>query len=459
MKHYLRVYILTFAIRIGGGATADYDRIARIQNQQWDSQTSLVTVTCQWLRPWAFEVLSEDDAAGMKAKYPNGCFATILNDNLVVDKRNEDLDKHWKITHHPLANFIHADPMGKPLAPIQEIRNEATDLALETFEQSIPETYADPDVLNFEAYSNSEARPGMKYPAKPKPGRSLGDSFYTSKTATVNEEIEGFIKRTDIDGQFVVGSFPSIYGGPAQSGSKTAKEYSESRAMALQRLNVIWVVVKNWWAEVMGCAVQLYIDGLIEDERIVKSNPDGTGYVNYWIRQAQLSGKIGRVEADAEEELPTSYAQVKSAIMELITLQSPEINEALFHPQNSEIIKKAIGIPEAYIPGADDRNQQYGEIEKLLLSGPLPTGEPTVSVDLKMNNHAVHMEVIKAWATDPTGIFTKEMNPEGYANVMAHYNLHEMALSMLQAQQPEVTPGKGDAESNADNNPAGDANV
>ena len=38
------------------------------------------------------------------------------------------------------------------------------------------------------------------------------------------------------DGQFVLGDFPSIYGGPAQSGSKTAREYLESRAVALQRL-------------------------------------------------------------------------------------------------------------------------------------------------------------------------------------------------------------------------------
>jgi hypothetical protein len=428
---------------IAGESIGDFDRIARTQNQNWDSQKCLVTTSCCWFRPWAYECLPDKDVELLKAKFPDGCYAVVLNDKLVAEARNEDLDDHWVITHSPLSNFIHADPIGKPLAPIQDIRNEATDLAIETFEHSIPETFVDPDVLNFTDYGNSEARPGTKYPAKPKAGKTLQESFHTIKTATVNEEIEGFIKRTDIDGQFVVGDFPSVYGGNNTSGSKTAKEYSESRAAALQRLGIHWSSLKDWWARVMSCAVQQYIKGMITDEKIVKQAATTTGYTTIWIRQSELTGKIGRVEADAEEELPTSFAQVKGLIMELITLQSPEINEALFHPQNTPLITKAIGIPTAYIPGADDRNKQYGEIVELLQGAPGIDGAPSVMVNPQLDNHEIEMETIRAWANSPTGLATKKMNPIGYANVLAHYSLHEMALS---AMQPQVTP-EGNTES------------
>jgi len=469
------------AEKIKGRTDSNFDRTARMQNNNWDSNQHLVTTSCCWFRPWSFSVLAAVDAEMMTAKFPDGLYAVILNDNLVAETREESLDKHWAVTHSPLGNFIHTDPLGKTLAPVQDIRNEAVDLSIETFEHSIPETFADPDVLNFEAYGETAAAPGMKYEAKPKAGRSLGESFHTIKTATVNDEMENFIKRTDADGQFVSGSFPSIYGGPNTSGSKTAKEYSESRAMALQRLNITFTVVKDWWARVMACSVQNYITGMIEDTRIVSKAPGGSGFVNKWIKQSELTGKIGRVEADAEEELPSSYAQIKSTIMELVTLNSDNINAALFDPANSPIIAKAIGIPDAKIPGADSRDKQIGEIAELLkgppippmppgmppagaemqpgpeqsmqgqqpMQGegaapqqpaqPMPAGPPqsTVAVNVKFDDHEVEMDTITTWANSPEGLMEKQQNPAGFANVEAHYAEHEQALLMKQMQDAQ----------------------
>ena len=41
-------------------------------------------------------------------------------------------------------------------------------LVLQTIEHGIPQTFADPKVLNFNAYRNSEVIPGGIYPATPK---------------------------------------------------------------------------------------------------------------------------------------------------------------------------------------------------------------------------------------------------------------------------------------------------
>ena len=184
-----------------------------------------------------------------------------------------------------------ADPIGKPIAPVQELRNQANDLGIETFEHSIPETFADSEVLDFDKYQNSTAEPGSVYPVKAPMGRSVSDSFHSLKTATLTDEIDSFVSRLDADGQFVLGDFPSIYGGPAQSGSKTAREYLESRAVALQRLGLTWTMLKFWWAKVMATSVTLFIKELKEDEKYsVPSSVGSTDYVNVWIRQHELTG-------------------------------------------------------------------------------------------------------------------------------------------------------------------------
>jgi hypothetical protein len=426
------------------GADTEYERWARAYSQASDIYTNnLVTTTCRWLRPWAFECI--DDAAlrdKLKALYPKGCYFVRIGGK-IAEAREESLDDHWQITHHPLSNYLHADPMGKPLAPVQDLRNEALDLAIETFEHSIPETFADAEVLDFVKYQQEEAKPGMVYPVKSKMGRSIGDAFHSVKTATLSDEIDVFMRRVDTDGQFVVGSFPSIYGGPNQTGSKTASEYAQSRAQALQRLNITWTMLKHWWANTTFAAVNLYIADMMEDEKIVsRSAQSSTGFVNEWIRQASLTGKIGRVEPDADEELPTSFSQVKQTLLDLITLNSDAINEGLFHPQNTKIIARAIGLPDVYIPGQDARDKEYAVIAELLKSGPLPDGQPTIPVEPFVDDNMVAIQTIKSFLNTSEGLMIKQSNPMGYQNVVARLMAHMQAQQLQTAAEGDTTSGE-----------------
>lgn len=422
----------------------------------YEYSRNLVTTTCQWLRPFAFEILDNQELIDKcKAQFPNGCYAVLLGDSVVLEAKDENLDDHWEITHHPLSNYLHADPMGKPLAPVQELRNEAVDLSIDTFEHSIPETFADLEVLNFDKYQEEEAKPGMIYPVKSKMGKSIGDSFHSVKTATLSDEIDVFLKRVDTDGQFVVGDFPSIFGGPNTTGSKTAAEYAQSRAQAMQRLNVTWTMLKSWWAKTMNKAVQLYIKSMVTDDKyVMRSSQAQNGFLNIWIKQAELTGKIGRVEPDAEEELPTSLSQIKSTIIELVSLNNDYVNEGLFNPQNTPLLAKAIGLPDLYIPGQDNRDKQYAEIAELLLSGPVqgmaPMPQegmqaqaapmiPTVMPD-ETDDDSIHISTLKAWGTSSTGMAIKKMNPQGYANCMAHMHAHEQKLAMMTMQNQGQPP-------------------
>jgi hypothetical protein len=353
------------------GITGSVDRIDSTDRgiEVTTDTNNLTTVDCWWVRPWAFCCITDrdDDIKKLKEKYPDGFYAVFIDKEL-VEIANEDLDKHWEISENPLSNYIHGDPLGKPLAPIQDLKNEVVDLQIETFEHAIPETFARGDVLDFKKYAKEEARPGMMFPAMTPPdGQTLAGSFFTVKSAVISEEYDLFSRRLDEAGQFVSASFPSIYGGPATSGSKTAREYTESRSMALQRLSLPWTILKHTWAGTMAKAVPLYIKGIKEsgeDQKIVEKTK--TGFVNSWIRQSDLDGRIGRVEADTEEELPQSAAQLKSVLIDLMTLKSDYIDEALYHPNNTPLIAKALGNPDFYIPDADDRNKQYDEFNDLL---------------------------------------------------------------------------------------------
>lgn len=443
---------------IGGISSKDFTerQFRTFAGSREELRNNLLTVNCQWLRPWAFDAPlkdSEDKIAAMKKQFPKGCYATIINDR-VVDVRDESLDEHWEITQHPTSIHLHADPMGKPLIPIQELRNEAVDLAIETFEHSIPETFADKDVLDFNSYGKETAKAGMVYPVKKPLGSSIGESFHSLKTATLNEEIESFVGRLDSDGQFSVGSFPSIYGGPSESGSKTASEYSQSRAQALQRLNINWTMLKYWWASVMFKSVTQFTNSMVTDEKMVTKTPQSsTGFINIWIKQAELTGRVGRVEPDVDEELPTSYSQIRGTLMELLTLNNEDISSWLMHPQNSSLAAKAMGIP-LYIPGADSRDKQMGEIAELLQSPPLGIGMPTIPINAMTDNHNIEAETLLVFLNSPTGQAHKRINPAGIANCEAHYMLH--IAEIAKAQQSQMNEEQAIEANSGDTPPPGE---
>ena len=403
---------------------------------------NLVTTKCWWVRPWAYWLIEDEDKVKeLQRRFPDGFYAVILDDHL-AEIHNESLDDHWVISVDPLSEYIHGEPMGKPLAPIQDLLNETTDLQIETFEHAIPETFVDKTVLNLENYGKSRSAPGMVYGVVRPADGTIASSFHTVKTATLSEETDVFARRLDDKGQFVLGSFPSIYGGPAASGSKTAREYTESRAMALQRLTIRWNQLKHWWANVMAVAVPLAINALKstgQDEKFVDKNESGPGFTNIWIRQYEIAGSIGRVEADAEADLPQSPGQMKDLIVQLMTLKDENINEALFHPNNTPFIAKALGTPDIYIPGAEDRDYQYAEISDLLQGIEVTINE--------YDNDPVHIEVCRTWLSSGSALMLKRTDPDAVARVEMHWKAHvdkmmaKMQPGLSAAARPAPAPG------------------
>jgi len=438
-------------------APDNWDRSARVPtNYKGDFPRDLCTVKRCWLRPIAYRYyMEEDDEFVALSKYPDGLYAVIINDDLLCEIVGDKLDDHWTLTEHPLAENLHAEPIGTPMVPLQDITNELANLTLETIEFGIGEVFADTRVLDFDAYQQQEARPGQISPATAPSGMNLAAGFYEMKPATLSREVELFADRMTTTTQYVMGTYPSVYGGTLAEGSNTAREYEMSKSSALQRLSTVWLILQYWWADVMGKATRSFARNMISDESFVKAQ--GSNFLNVWIRKVELSGDVGDVLPEISEALPVSWTQKRDVLMNLMQMKDPAIAAVLSHPENASMVAALIGLPDLYIPGDDDRNKQLMEIALLITSEPSmgPMGPiSSVPITPELDNNAVEAEVCRAWLKSEVGQDAKNNNPAGYANVLAH--LKEHLMTMQPPPMPMPSPGPSSAPPEKPNLPPPD---
>lgn len=445
-----------------------YDRYGRNNSDyRGDTPMNLATFRRIWIAPWAYNRLglpgSEEDIALLKKTYPQGMYVAMIND-VVAEAVDENMHDRWTATQNPLSNHLHADPLGQSLIPIQDITNELTNLTLETIEFGIPETFYDPEAIDREAYSKSEARPGMMYPAKPRTQMGLDSSFHTVKTSTLSQEVGPFAEKIEQYGQLVVGAQPTIWGGALEGSGGTAREVEQSKASALQRLNLTWILTKVWWSEVMAKSVTSFAKNMTSDERYVEKK--GNSFVNVWIRRTEMEGKVGQVEPEINEAFPVSWTQKRDILLNLISLKNPMSDAVISHPENSSTVAAAIGFPELYIPGDDSRNKQLWEISQLIMSEPMPTGMPNPTDPMqeammpsimveKWEDHIVEGETCRAWLISEVGIDCKQNNPAAYMNVVAHMTMHDQQAQAMAAQQAAMQ-GEENEKAGQDAPPSGE---
>lgn len=386
-------------------------------------------VACLWLRPWQYYQLGNDRTEVVEyllKDFPDGLYCIFVNDD-PMEVVNEDMDAHWSIGKNPLGSFIYARPLGENLATVQDIRAQLVEIELQTAEYGIPETFVDSKVLDFQKYGAGRAQPGMVTPVKPRAGKSIGDAFHTTKSAILSQEIDPLRQHIDQDAQLVSGAFPSVYGGVSTGGSKTAAEYSQSKAMALQRLNTTWKIVCEFWTQVQSRSAVEYanvIKEMDQDEKYTVQEGAGN-FINVWIRKSSLNGKVGRVEPEASEQLPQSWAQKKDLIFQLMQSGIPEVLMVLTHPQNAGIIKNTLGMNELFIPGEDNSIKQYKEFQ-LLSQGIQVQTNPLV------DDEEVHIQVLKHILTGPLG---ESLSEEGMQASMMHLQMHMESMAQKAAEE------------------------
>lgn len=411
---------------------SQYDAWGRL-NLQYQNEYPMNVVTCNtiWIRPSQFYVLSEEDAKKLEKLFPFGAKCVFIND-VYAEACPEKLDDHWTLNYNPLADYITYNPLGLLLVSVQEITNDLISLILQTIEHGIGMTFADPKVLNFKAFEKQETTPGGVFPATAKSGKSLQDGFMELRTAILSSEVLPFLNNIQSLGQVASGALPSLWGG-ALEGSETASQYSMSSANARQRLQNIWTMTRILWKNTWGKAIPMYMKMVQHDEKEVTKDNDGN-FINVFIRKSEMEGKIGRVELEANENLPYSWSQIRDTFMKLVELNNPQVMSILTDPNNLEMFAEYLGLDDLTIPGWDDREKQFNEIKGLLSSAPLPTDDPmlpevaSIDIDPMYDNHQVHFTIIKKWLTSEAGQQAKVTNANGFKNVALHGKMHLLEI-------------------------------
>lgn len=456
---------LSQRLKASAGPKDPYEEQGRLSPQyQGEFPENIITVRNCWLRHASFNILDTDDAKKLKKLYPNGCKVVLAND-VMAEAVNESLDDHWTLTHNPMADFIHHDPLGLLLVSIQEITNDLISLVLQTVEHGIGQTFADPAVLNFNAYRQMETTPGGIYEATPKSGKSIGDAFHEVKTATLSAEVMPFSAEIQSLGQLVSGALPSLFGGNME-GSETASQYSMSRAQALQRQQNTWKMLISWWKNIHGKAIPMFIKNIKDDERDVQKDKNGN-FFNVFIRRAELEGKLGKIELEANENLPLTWSQTKDVVMKLLETQNPEVLALLGSAENLPIIREAIGLVDFFVPGEDAREKTYDDIKQLLNSEPIPTGDemmpevPSIEVDPIFDDLDIGFEIVKKWVLSEAGRQSKIDNEAGYRNVLLYGKMFQMLQqqAMMQQMPPNGAEGAQTSETNQEAPIVGESNV
>ena len=431
----------------GGSSDSSFEREARTPTDSYDlTGENTVTIREAWIRPWAFFALAEekdDQVKELRKNFPTGLKASFVNDTL-VRLQPAQLDKNWVVYANPLSNYLIGKSLGKSLVPIQEMTSELNELTLQTIEHGIPLSFADSEVVDFDAINNQRAAPGLLHPAAPKSGRGLRESFYTSEKSSLSREVAAFNDYLDSASQFVTGDVPSLHGG-ASTGSKTASEYSQSRQNALQRLGLVHLAATSWTARIFDKAVRMYVEQMKGDENFVEHR--GKSFFNTWILQKDLQGSIGHVEPVGSDSFPISPEQMKETLFRLFEIQSPVIQDALLSPENVHLLSRAFGLTGLTFPGEDDRAKQWAEIHKLVSAQPLqeeqvdelgqPIQKTSIPVDPLIDDHAIEASICSSFLKSAEGRALKEMNPLGYFNVLLHLQEHQTYLMEESEAQSE----------------------
>lgn len=438
-------------------AVNTYDRWARASTEYGGGNASyLVTYRRAWLRPWYYEQIDDEEERNLvKAVYPRGV-RVVMIDDIPAECTEEDLDDCWTVSYNPLNNRVYDYSVGMGAAPIQEMFSEMINLVLMTIQYGIPETFADPEVVSFQKYKKVAASPGLMIPAKAVPGKSMGDAFYQLSPATLPKDAVEFLARLEQYGQLVTGAFPSIFGGNMQGGSGTYGEYETSKNQALQRLSLLWFMTISMWHSCKLKACKMYRDAMLEDESFSKTV--GTSQIEVFIKQSELNGHVAETMPETTEEFPVSWSQQRDSVMKLIEQKVEPFMNMIALPENSTFLQQMLGLDNLYVPGNDDRTKQLKEIAELLQGQPIMPGlddtgnpvldetgqpakpEPTIPVDPTVDKHDIEAEVCSSFLRSSIGQYMKDVNPGGYANIVAHMEQHQQNIQQTPGnEQPPKT--------------------
>src|SRR5580658_322962 len=468
----------------GGPGGDDLDRLARLNVEQGmmdsyntaDSEANTVTEVKAWIRPWQLLELDDANRESIMKKFPSGMQVIFCGDTF-CEARDEEMNDHLTLLHALPGDGMHRAGLGDWMLPIQKVLNNWLELANDYFVRGVPDTWMDNEMFDVDAIRDQVNLPGERHPFQREPGVTMDQVIWQETPPQFPEQLTAFIQ--DFKGetaQLLSGAFPALFGGDTGS-NDTMGGIQLQRDQALGRLGLTWRRLKEAIACVMMNAVQCLAKN--HDHPIFVQDK-----VSVTIEMASLKGNM-IAYPEVDENFPETPTQKQNRVIEVIqdATTKPMLGTIVDDPDNLELVRDAVGLENFVIKALESRDKQLGEIEVMLLSGPIPnpkikqakkllaqlamqaatdptaqdkiqqvtqamaTLPPLVSseeIDIECDDHEIEAATTLRFINSPRGRAMRNGEEEernSFANIRLHYIEHRDAFKKQQADAQPPPPG------------------
>jgi hypothetical protein len=392
------------------------------------------TYSRTWIQASQYELIKDESMRKMaQENFPSGMKITRVQGD-VIKIEEERLDEVWASVQPSASETLNADPVGQDLISAQQLVNHMLNITAETFERTIPMTLVDPRVWNMQAWNKQKSRPGTLVPALAAVGSTLGESFVDLPAGRVSDQVGPWISSVEQGSAQDVGVVPTIFGG---GNAGTAREAEINKNAAMMQLGIPWMYIRKGWERAKR-------NGVLQ---LVKYGPATIREGKMMVELSALTGGAWHFVAD--EAIPQSWGQQRDLWMFMME-KPPQVLEALGYtnPANLPKIAGWLGLSNWDLPGIDDRDKTLDTIQKLLqgqsIQKPNPDGsmetQPSIPPDQFEDDPALVVNLVRDWAQSRDGRNEREMNPGGYANVIAWGIAYQKLANPPAAPPPPPQP-------------------
>ena len=425
-----------------------------------------------WYRPSQYRSIKKKELQEFfRETFPEGMLVVKVGGELAM-VRNEGMNAHLKILHPKHGSGQNRRSIGANYLPLQKILNANISLVDRYFRACVPHRFHDSEAINSEAINGQTNDPSKSTPVLRKAGENISDYTGIENVPTPSTGIFEFVQWL-VDGgpEAMDGAQPAMFGG--EEGNADQGVYQTQllkRDTALQVFSMPWGQICIGIAKAAEQAVRCAAENRVTS---ISSNVPGQGKLSIELEKLQ-----GNALCYPESlEIPQTIAEQEAQVQALLENSH---NVALYQsitndPRNLTTIGKFTSLSGLEIPGLDSVEQQQGEFELLMQSGPLdnpqyskiaqliqqgdndpeaqtPEGQqalqqlqeslkntpPKVSsvaiAPDESENHQIHASVVLGLLTSPEGRKLKNGNAEQKAiweNLKLHWQEHtQMALQL-----------------------------
>ena len=433
---------------VGKTAPGDnmFDRTSRLAVTQGtrlmapasDTSEQMPTWQRTWVRPANYIVAEKDDRQWLVENFPEGAYISYIGEKF-HEARAEDLNDHIRMAYPLDADGQSTPAAGAIILDVQDLENDMTDLQAEKAFKGIPAIYGDKGLIDFAAIAQQKAQPGAHWPTmrEMNPDEKMADRFWAEPPPdrSPDEMMLHQQLRTEIP-QGLTGLYPAVLG-DTDPASQTKGGLLAIRDASRGQQGPAWQSLREAYKDTIMLSVQSNFE---QD-----NDPQASEFTKY--------GKDICLEGD--ESFPTTDIEKREAFQAIIDAAAngnQGANAMIMDPQNAEFVKRMTGEQDLVIQAAVDAAQQMMEIAQLLADGgpvPDPTAQlvpgqpppmrPTVPIDEFLDNHEVHLQRGKDWASSFEGLQERQDNPEGCLNVKLHLQAHAAVIQKnAQAAQQQA---------------------